>query len=536
MPRTQAVRRAMPVRQPKYSSSSAPIGDTFELDEEARARLRHSPQMLRPTDVLHLQRAVGNQTVSRLVGRSPRGSSTPTPSRHPLQSTSAHPPIQRMPSSLTYIQRKRSNWSKFKSFAKGQGRGFSKDQEWWQDEVGKKQGLGAKVGTGLGVSPFALLQMGLSGVGRGLATLGAGGYYGLKGGWSLGKQGVGALGDFVGSRKKKYFDTLSLDQKSGMVSDTGIGGLAGASSLGGGTSNLIDSITKGHQMTLSQDMVNADPTLRNMGGGDISSVSSIGQGFGTGAGILGGLGGLMNVGRGIGNIFGHKRKGKGYQRLTRGVGRTGSGLAQTFAGMTWAGKSIANLAGTAGPAAQFMASAAVPAQAALSGIDLVKGTYGLAKATKRKSELRNLQKELNLKDVDKSKFAQMAKQYQSKRQRRAGVNLAAGVLGGIGAGLTLSGVGAPVGLALLAGAGALKFGGSMWGGLRDRTWGKKKAEAKYAKELEWAKYAAKNYKDKDIQAVLKAMGSEDKALDEETLGEMTEEERADIMYMQLMKR
>jgi hypothetical protein len=283
-------------------------------------------------------------------------------------------------------------------------------------------------------------------------------------------------------------------------------------------------------------MVKADPTLRDMGGEKTGSVSEVGQGFGAATGILDGIGGLANMGRGIKNIFGHKREGKGYQRLTRGVGRTGAGMAQTFAGMAMAGKSIGNLAGAAGPAAQFMASAALPAQAALSGIDLIKGTYGLAKATKRKGELRNLQKELNLKDVEKSKFAQLAKQYQSKRQKRAGVNIAAGALGGLGAALTLTGVGAPIGLALMAGAGALKFGGSIWGALRDRTWGKKEAQAKRAKEMDWAKYAAKNYKDQDIQSVLKAMGAEGNALDEETLGQLSEEERTQIMYKQLMKR
>ncbi len=489
--------------------------------------VQRSPHSLRPAELLYLQRTAGNHAVSQLVQRSPRPAPLPAPRLAPRQ---------RAPVPLAYLQRKSENWDKFTDFAKGQGSGFMQDQEWWQDKVGEKKGLGAKVGAGIGVSPFALLQMGLSGVGRGLATLGAGAFYGAKGLWSLGKQGVGALGDMFSSKKKTAWDPLSGDQKGGMIGDTGPGALGGISSVGGGGANLISSLTNTNQMPLSKEMVDADPTLRGMSGDKVGSVSEVGQGFGAATGILGGIGGLANMGRGIGNIFGHKREGKGYQRLTRGVGRTGAGAAQTFAGMTLAGKSIANLAGAAGPAAQFMASAAVPAQAALSGIDLIKGTYGLAKATKRKGELRNLQKGLNLKDEQKGKFAQLAKQYQSKRQKRAGINIAAGVLGGLGAGLTLSGVGAPIGLALMAGAGALKFGGSIYGALRDRTWGKKDAEAKRAKEMDWAKYAAKNYKDRDIQSVLKAMGAEDNALDEETLGQMSEEERAEIMYKQLMKR
>ena len=452
-----------------------------------------------------------------------------------------------MPSSLAHIQRKPSNWSKFKNFAKGQGRGFTEDQDWWQDEVGKQKGLGAKVGTGLAVSPFAALQMGISGLGRGLGTLGAGAYDGAKGAgsmaksgaksaWSWGKRGIGALGELIGAKKKSRWDPMSADQKSEMAGSNVPNALGGLSAISGGGAELISSLSNTGRLPLSEQMVNADPTRRDMGGNKVFSTSEVGQGFGAATGILGGIGGLTNMGRGIGNIFGHKREGKGYQRLTRGVGRLGAGMGQTFAGITTAGRGIANLAGATGSAAQFMASAAIPAQAALSGVDLVKGTYGLTKATKRKGELRDLQKGLNLKDEEKGKFAQLAKQYQSKRQKRAGATLAAGVLGGIGAGLTLSGVGAPIGLALMAGAGALKFGGAAYGALRDRTWGKKDAAAKKGKEMDWAKYAAKNYKDADIQSVLKAMGAESHALDEETLGEMTEEERAHVMYRQLMKR
>lgn len=136
---------------------------------------------------------------------------------------------------------------------------------------------------------------------------------------------------------------------------------------------------------------------------------------------------------------------------------------------------------------------------------------------------------------DLREFARLAKKYQTKRQRTAGINLASGLLGGLGAGLVLSGVGAPIGMALMGAAGVLKFGGSIFGTVRDKIF-KGKAAAKKQKELDWARTAAKNYKDANIKNVLKAMGAESIALDEDALDEMTEEERVQVMLQQLMKR
>ncbi len=221
--------------------------------------------------------------------------------------------------------------------------------------------------------------------------------------------------------------------------------------------------------------------------------------------------------------------------MTRGVGRTAAGLGQTFAGVSMAGNSIATLGNIATPAAQFMAAAALPAQAALSGVNLAQGIYGMGKAFKRQKNLRGLQNK-HTDNKEMGAFARMAKQYQSKRKRAAGVNIAAGVLGGPGAGLTLSGVGAVAGIPLMAAAGGLKFGGALYGSMRDKTWGKGKAVTKAAKEMDWAKHAAKNYKDQDVKAILKAMGAESNALDEAALAKLSEEERTLVMLKQLMKR
>ncbi|MEX1019137.1 MAG: hypothetical protein WDZ49_05730, partial [Litorilinea sp.] len=215
--------------------------------------------------------------------------------------------------------------------------------------------------------------------------------------------------------------------------------------------------------------------------------------------------------------------------------RTAAGLGQTFAGVTTAGRGISTLGNFTSPAAQFMASAVVPAQAALSGVDLVRGTYGMGKAFKRQKNLRGLQHKFG-DNQELADMARMAKQYQSKRKRAAGVNIAAGVIGGLGAGLTLSGVGAVAGLPLMALAGLMKMGGSLYGTARDKTWGKDEAQTKYHKELAWAGYAAKNFKDENVKSILSSMGAEDIALDEAKLEKMSLEERTQVMNKQLMKR
>jgi hypothetical protein len=109
-------------------------------------------------------------------------------------------------------------------------------------------------------------------------------------------------------------------------------------------------------------------------------------------------------------------------------------------------------------------------------------------------------------------------------------------LGALGAGLTLSGVGAVAGVPLMIAAGLLKLGGSLWGTIRDKTWGKGKAAAKAQKEMDWAGYMAKNYQDPNVKRILKELGAESIATNDEQMGALTIEQRTEVMKKQLMKR
>lgn len=508
-------------------------------DDGLMQRAQINPARLSSREVMALQRTAGNQATLRLLQRNTQPPAAPQLIQRLVQQPlTAAPKITDNGRFARVIQRDSSNWSKFKNFNSQYGLGgWRADQQWWMDEMNPANNEGvAKVAKPVGVAPFALLQMGLSGAGRGLTSLAGGAYYGARGLGSYAKSGWRNLKDFISSKKKSSWDPRSIDQKTGLIGDTGLSAIRGASSVAGTSANFIDKLTGMNQISVPESIQQADPSLRGWDGSVTNTVSGVGQGFGAATGVLGGLGGLANTFRGVSNIFGRKRQGKGYQRLTRGLGRTGAGLTQAFAGAAFAGKSIATLTGAASPAASFLGAAAVPAQAALSGIDIIKGTYGLAKATKRKSNLRALQKNFKDSDPQKSEFARLAKQYQSKRQVRAGANIAAGALGALGAGLVLGGVSAPIGMGLMGLGGGIKLGASLWGKVRDRTWGKKNAKAKHDKEMQWATLAAKNYKDDDIRAVLEALGAEDKALDIDKLDQMTEEERIRVMYTQLMKR
>lgn len=509
-----------------------------------------------PTGVLHLQRTAGNAAVQRMIDRRTSISPTSTP-----------------------VVQREGNWDNFKDFAGGQWQGFKGDlgsmgammdprpayqahaaRGGWHN-MRRRAGAGALRG-GLG-GLLGLLGGMSSGVGRGLATLGAGAYYGARGLGSYAAEGAQSLGKKISAGKKKAWDPLTGHQQATMVGNTGGAVVSGIGAAGGGLGNLINP-----NIAIPNGLSNQADISIGQGGTPLTHVSDVGQGFSAAGGIGQGLGGMVNMGSGLGNLFGKKEAGKGYQRATRGAGRFLMGGAQAFTGAAVAGKDIGTLTGAATAGSSFLASAVVPAQAALSGIDIVRGSYMLNKARRRKNALRDTQHDfedqrnqqtirLGEEDGEYQYFgglaqqAQMAKQYQNQRKRTAGINLAAGVLGGLGAGLTLSGVGAIAGVPLMIAAGLLKMGGSLYGAVRDRTWGKRQssagrmkddgsretnAEVKSRKEYEWATYMAQNYQDPNVKRILKDMDAESIATNDETMGALSPEQRIEVMRKQLMKR
>jgi hypothetical protein len=514
------------------------------------------PDLLTPAGVIHLQRTIGNAAVQRMLDQHA-------------------PSISR--ASTNSVQRA-GNWENFTNFAGNQWRGFKGDlssiggiidpRPAYQAQMGRggwrnqRRAIGGALLQG-GFGGIGGLLAGLgSGLGRGAATLGAGAYYGARGLGGYIGEGASALGGALGKSKKKAWDPLTGDQQATMAGNIGGATLSGIGGVGSGLGNMINPNT-----AIPQGMSNQADISIGQGGAPITQVSDVGQGFSTAGGIGQGLGGLINMGSGARNLFGSKAEGKGYQRFTRGLGRFAVGGAQAFTGAAVAGKAIGTLTG-ASAGASFLSSAVLPAQAALSGIDIIRGTYMLNKARRRKNALRGLQQEFegtrNQQTIrlgeeggayDQynmlAQQAQMAKRYQNQRKRTAGINLAAGVLGGLGAGLTLSGVGAVAGIPLMIAAGLLKLGGSLYGKVRDNTYGRKEspegrvkedgtketiAEVKNRKEIEWATYMAKNYTDTNVKRILKEMGAESIALDDEKLAAMDDEQRMRVMWKQLMKR
>jgi hypothetical protein len=521
--------------------------------------------LLSPDQIIGLQRTAGNAAVQRMLDRQPAISHT----------------------SAQTVQRA-GNWDNFKNFAGGQWQGFKGDVSTIGNAIDPRPAYASQAGRGgwhnqRRAMGGALMQGGIggiggmfaglgSGLGRGIATLGAGAYYGARGlggyvgqgAQALGgyaKEGYQSLGNKIGESKRKAWDPLTGHQRANLAGNVGGATVSGVGVVGSSLGNMINSNT-----AIPQGMSNQADISIAQGGSPLTHVSDVGQGFSAAGGVGQGLGGLINMGSGIGNLFGKKEEGKGYQRFTRGMGRTLVGGAQAFTGAAVAGKAIGTLTG-ASAGASMLASAVLPAQAALSGIDIIRGSYMLNKARRRKNALRGTQHDFEQQRDqqtiklgekgqyehfnDLAKQAQMAKQYQNQRKRTAGINLAAGILGGLGAGLTLSGVGAIAGIPLMAAAGLLKLGGSLYGKVRDNTYGRKEspegrekadgsketiAEVKNRKEIEWATYMAQNYQDPNVKRILKEMGAESIALDDEKLAAMNDEQRMRVMWKQLMKR
>jgi hypothetical protein len=453
--------------------------------------------------------------------------------------------------------------------------------DWSQKTTGQKVKSGAGyVGKGL-LSPLALLGLGIGGAGRGIEQLGH--YVGDKqdtpvnwAGLSKGEKakqalkyvglgllsplalpflGLAALGRKLGlvdaikglgaklkNFKRSTWDPSEPHQKEGLAG-AGVG--AGGAIAGGGVGGIagfISSLAKGSDYgQMPEELRQADLGLRQRPESE-AQVSQVGQGFGAAGGIIGALGGLVGAGSGLRGLF----RERGKKKLTRGLGRFGAGLGQIFAGTTLAGKSIATLAGSTTAAAQFMATAALPAQVAMSGVDVLKGGYMGIKAFSRHRELSKLAgKESIVADPRKLAFVEFAKEYMKKRGRTAGLNVLAGALGVTGGALMLSGFGAAVGVPLLIASAAVKLGSMFGPMIRDKIMDKWKGKAyaggtktysenKKAREDEMAQYAADNWGRSDIQAILKAMGIEQKAID--SFGQKTPEQIKVYIKAWIMRR
>ncbi len=292
-----------------------------------------------PDAVIHLQRAAGNAAVQRMLDS------------RPIISRAASSTVQRA-----------DNWEAFKNFAGNQASGFGNDvgrignavdpRPAYRNQAGRGGWHNMRRGMGMGAMQLGLgLPLGLaagafSGLGRGLATLGAGAYYGAKGLGSYIGEGASALGGALSGAKKKAWDPLTGHQQAQAVGNAGMGTAAGVSAIGSGISNLAQG-----DIAIPDGLRTQSDISLMKGGTALESVSSVGQGFSAAGGIATGIGGAINMGSGLGNLFGSKAPGKGYQRGTRGLGRFMMGGGQAFAGAAAAGKAIGTLSGAASPAA-----------------------------------------------------------------------------------------------------------------------------------------------------------------------------------------
>jgi hypothetical protein len=186
-----------------------------------------------------------------------------------------------------------------------------------------------------------------------------------------------------------------------------------------------------------------------------------------------------------------------------------------------------------------MTAAALPAQIAMGGVDMVRGVYGLVKAGVRQGELQELVKEFNV-NTRIGEFAHLAAEYQERRMRTSLLGAASGGLAMAGGAMMLTGVGAIPGLALLGTSALLKGGQILWGWLRDKFRGKEKAQAKREKEDQWVQFADSRLQRgsglrHDIQRVLKAMGMQQQTLDKLD-NEQDADKRHAILRTMLMRR
>jgi hypothetical protein len=273
--------------------------------------------------------------------------------------------------------------------------------------------------------------------------------------------------------------------------------------------------------------------------GSISSgllkVATLGPGGNAVGGLLGGLAGPINVASGIHSAV----RGDSPRQRAEGALSAVGGLGQTFTGVTTAGAGISALLHSTTAPARFMTAAALPAQIAMGGVDMVRGVYGLVKAGARQGELQELVKEFNV-NSRIGQFAHLAAQYQERRMRTSLLGTVSGGLAMVGGAMMLTGVGAIPGLAFLGASAVLKGGQILWGWLRDKIQGKEKAKAKRETEDQWVQYAdARLHRGSefrhDIQKVLKAMGMQQQTLDKLD-NEQDAGKRQAVLRAMLMRR
>lgn len=239
-------------------------------------------------------------------------------------------------------------------------------------------------------------------------------------------------------------------------------------------------------------------------------------GIGATGGVLGTAAGLINVGSGIQNIrheLKEAEKGdeswwKRRRFWSRGVGRTGAGLAQTASGVTTAAKGISAAANVSSPALQVLASAALPAQIAMSGVGAIKGGYKAFKASRAISKISELQEEnksygrsygQNAFEMDEvGKLGDLVKKYHSKRKWAGISKLISGLAAGVGGVLTLTGIGGVLGIPLM-------IAGGLGGFLSDR---KKSQALSEADANRMVKLAEKSRLSGNFEEIMKTISPE----------------------------
>lgn len=198
--------------------------------------------------------------------------------------------------------------------------------------------------------------------------------------------------------------------------------------------------------------------------------------------------------------------------LSRSRLRGGAKAAGLLGAGAGAVKGIAGAVGSgAAPAVGAVAGAVGGGLGAVIGAgQMISGGHRLWLGHKRKKALSGVQAQGG---TDKAEALEHLKQIQSKRQKKAGIDMAFGAGGIVSGALIASGVAAPVGIGLAAGLGALKLGHMAFKGIRQ--WGRNKA-AKAAQGSRWRKIfnadkSTDKKKAKDLKTAKTVLGMEDGA-------------------------
>lgn len=388
----------------KHSGMVQPAFQSAANANLALQRVHDAGAGLGSTDIMVLQRTVGNQAVLRMLDQrratmQPQHGELLTQSDSHLPTKSTKPTVQRtaqesafgteaiseaipiapvtthqstphimravsnapQPKVTSYTKsnsiQRAGNWSKFKNFFKGQKEGFKDDQQWWMDEMNPANNKGVgKVAKPLLASPFAALQMGLSGVGRGLATMGAGAYYGGKGMAS----GVSSLASsakaaYNKDRNPHGYDRNRLPTRGGAAMQGGKP--LGAMALSAGTAGATTAPTNfGGGVSGGVGMLNvlstADSAMTWSRGSKLREQAKqrgdiAGEKVGTRTvnqgqwGVAGGLAGTVSGGMNLGAAIQHGSSGlMGFNNLATGASYTSSALGVAGAGAGIVGGSI----------------------------------------------------------------------------------------------------------------------------------------------------------------------------------------------------